>query len=98
MDIYGQNKEEGAQVVAWDYNGGVNQMWSLTSEGYLKSLMNGLVLEIAGMSYYSVVHLKAYNFNMYCMYGSAITFQCLKFRYSLSKEFFRVINLWAYEL
>ena len=54
MDIYGQNREVGAQVVAWDYNGGVNQMWSLTSEGYLTSHMNDLVLEIAGMSHYSV--------------------------------------------
>ena len=54
MDIYGQNREVGAQVVAWDYNGGVNQLWSLTSEGYLKSHMNGLVLEIAGMSYFNM--------------------------------------------
>ena len=56
MDISGQNRDQGAKVVTWDYNGGLSQVWSLTPEGYLESHLNGLVLDVAG-----IFHLQQYN-------------------------------------
>jgi hypothetical protein len=48
LDINGQNNELSAEVVLESYKGGLSQLWSFTSEGYLESHLNGLVLDIAG--------------------------------------------------
>ena len=50
MDVYGQSRDQGAKVVTWDYHGGLNQVWTLTPEGYLESHLTGFVLDIAGWS------------------------------------------------
>eukprot|EP00931_Biecheleriopsis_adriatica_P116231 TRINITY_DN91902_c0_g1_i1.p1 TRINITY_DN91902_c0_g1~~TRINITY_DN91902_c0_g1_i1.p1 ORF type:complete len:335 (+),score=55.22 TRINITY_DN91902_c0_g1_i1:64-1068(+) len=44
LDIDMAKEEAGAQVVMWGKEDGQNQKWRLTSEGYLESALNGLVL------------------------------------------------------
>ena len=59
LDIDGQNREQGAEVVLGSYKGGLNQLWTFTSEGYVESHLNGLVLDIKGTYYIFVNHINA---------------------------------------
>ena len=44
-DISGSKKDVGAEVLAWTSHGGINQLWSF-EDGFIKSNLNGLVLEV----------------------------------------------------
>jgi hypothetical protein len=46
LDIRATNPLPGAFVQTWTQNSGLNQLWTITDDGYIKSKLNGLVLEI----------------------------------------------------
>ena len=49
IDVFGANSSNGAEIGIWEQNGGSNQMWNLTPEGYIESSMDtGKCLDIQG--------------------------------------------------
>ncbi|CAH1796637.1 unnamed protein product [Owenia fusiformis] len=56
LDIEGNNPDEWAEVVAYDYNGGQNQKWEFDTWApagglfFIKSELNGLVMDVSGSS------------------------------------------------
>lgn len=47
VDIADSDPSNGAKVQIWDWNGGTNQQWKIDGDGFIRSVMNGNVLDVS---------------------------------------------------
>ena len=48
LDIKGGDKNQGAKLITWEYNGGDNQKFRFNDQGFITSVHSGLVLDVEG--------------------------------------------------
>jgi len=60
LDVYHQSKDKGAAVIVHTPNGGRNQQWDFTPEGFLVSRDSGHVLEVPGRQTKDWVELRVW--------------------------------------
>jgi len=61
LDVKGESKSSGADIITWSMKGSDNQKWKFESDGVIRSVSSGLVLDVKGGA--SGVDIIQYTYN-----------------------------------